>query len=129
MHPRMVRKRREERFSYPLRPGLASVGTREQATKRSDRASSVIPVRVPALNQNLLQIQRDSGFNAAPCPQMCNGTSGNDSAADLRPRPLVADGLQFHRAVGNRDPEGGADGAFDQMDVAVMGADQFGGNG
>ena len=47
----------------------------------------------------------------------------------LRPRPLVADGQQFHRAVGDRDPEGGADGAFDQVDVAAMGADQFGGDG
>ena len=27
------------------------------------------------------------------------------------------------------DPEGGADGALDQMDVAAMGADQFGGDG
>src|SRR6266700_4866763 len=46
----------------------------------------------------------------------------------LRPRPLVADALQFHRAVRNRKPEGGTDGAFDQMDVAAMGADQFGGD-
>src|SRR5580692_2827785 len=44
----------------------------------------------------------------------------------LGPRPLVADAEQFHRAVGNRDPEGGADGALDQVDFAAMGADQFG---
>jgi hypothetical protein len=44
----------------------------------------------------------------------------------LRPRPLVADAQQFHRPVRDHDPEGGADGALDQMDVAAMGADQFG---
>ena len=43
-------------------------------------------------------------------------------------RPLVPHAEQFHRAVRDRDPEGGADGAFDQMDVAAMGADQFGGD-
>ena len=73
-----------------------------------------------------LQLLRDSGLIASRCPQMRNCASGND---ELCPRPLVADTLQFHRPVGNRDPESGADGAFDQMDVAAMGAHQFGGNG
>src|SRR5579871_5312806 len=48
--------------------------------------------------------------------------------ATLRPRPLVADGQQFHRTVRDDDPEGGADGAFDQLDVAAMGADELGGD-
>src|SRR5262249_35050414 len=43
----------------------------------------------------------------------------------LRAGPLVAHGLQFHRAIRNRHAEGRADGAFDQMDVAAMGADQL----
>ena len=70
------------------------------------------------------------------CPIRCwrwsesagNGRKTPRYLRRLRPRPLVADALQFHRAVGDRDPEGGADGAFDQMDVAAMGADQFGGD-
>jgi hypothetical protein len=57
-----------------------------------------------------------------------NKNRGRNDGGDLRPCPLVADAQQFHRSVGNRDPEGGADGALDQMDVAAMGADQFGGN-
>ncbi len=36
---------------------------------------------------------------------------------------------QFHRAVGDDDAEGGADGALDQLDVAAMGAHQLGGDG
>src|ERR1700733_873691 len=46
----------------------------------------------------------------------------------LRPRPLVADAEQLHRPVRDRDPERGPDGARDQMDVAAMGAQQFGGD-
>ena len=45
------------------------------------------------------------------------------------PRPLFAYAQQFHRPIRYNDPEGRADGAFDQMDLAAMGADQFGGNG
>lgn len=97
MHPRAVRKRREERFSYPLRPGLASAGTR---VLTGDLAGG----------KSVKSVTKRSKWR------------------DLRPRPLVADALQFHRAIRYRDPEGGADGAFDQMDVAAMGADQFGGN-
>src|SRR5215218_145834 len=93
----MVRKRREERFSYPLRPGLASAGTRLPA---SDLGRGK-PVKSAT--------KRSKKRGLGPCP-------------------LVADGLQFHRAVRNRDPEGGADGAFDQVDIAAMGADQFGGD-
>src|SRR5437868_5183669 len=44
------------------------------------------------------------------------------------PRPLAADRQQFHRAIRDRDPERGADGALDQMDMAAMGADQLGGD-
>src|SRR4030081_1481809 len=47
----------------------------------------------------------------------------------LSPRPLVAHAEQFHRPVGYRDPEGRADGAFDEIDLTAMGADQFGGDG
>ncbi len=46
----------------------------------------------------------------------------------LSSRPLVADAQEFHRPIGNRNPERGADGTFHQMDVAAMGADQFGGD-
>src|SRR6266849_10186318 len=48
--------------------------------------------------------------------------------AALSPRPLVADAQEFHRPVRDGDPEGRANGAFHQMDVAAMGADQFGRN-
>src|SRR5205085_5661536 len=50
------------------------------------------------------------------------------SVSDLRTHPLFAHALQFHRAVRDGDAEGGADGAFDEMDVAAMGADQLGGD-
>jgi hypothetical protein len=43
--------------------------------------------------------------------------------------PLVAHAQEFHRPVRDGDPEGCPDGAFHQMDVAAMGADQFGGDG
>src|SRR3984957_16638162 len=56
----------------------------------------------------------------------CFASPRNDIA--LRPCALVAHAQQFHRTVRYRDPEGGADGAFDQMDFAAMGADQFGGD-
>src|SRR5437868_3154507 len=45
------------------------------------------------------------------------------------PRPFAAHVMEFHRAVRYGDPEGGADGAFHEVEVATMGADQFGGNG
>src|SRR5689334_2181505 len=62
-------------------------------------------------------------------PGMTQSAGGLMSASGrLRPLPLVADGKQFHGAVGDDDSEGGADGAFDQMDVAAMGANQLGGN-
>src|SRR6185437_9100165 len=46
----------------------------------------------------------------------------------LGPRAFVANGEEFHRAVRNDDAEGGADGALDELNMAVMGADQFGGD-
>ena len=44
----------------------------------------------------------------------------------LRADPLVAHALQFHRAVGDGDAEGGADGALDQANLAAVRAHQFG---
>src|SRR5437868_6963537 len=44
------------------------------------------------------------------------------------PRPFAAHVMEFHRAVRYGDPEGGANGAFHEVDVATVGADQFGGN-
>src|SRR3954447_14491896 len=44
------------------------------------------------------------------------------------PRPFAAHVMEFHRTVRYGDPEGGADGAFHEVDVATVGADQFGGN-
>ena len=85
----------KERFSYPLRPELASAGTRVR----------------------LLVLSGVAGQNGGQTPP--NG-------AFSRPRPLVTHGKQFHRAVGDRNPEGGTDGALDQMDVAAMGAHQLG---
>jgi len=66
-------------------------------------------------------------------PSICDGKSAENVAKTpiglaLRPRPLVADAEQFHRPVRYRDPEGGPDGAFDEVDVAAMGADQLGGD-
>src|SRR3954471_24248372 len=65
-----------------------------------------------------------SGFD----PQPVLGPRPGMTNARLRPRPLVPYALEFHRAVRDRDPEGGADGAFHQMNLAAMGADQFGGD-
>jgi hypothetical protein len=113
MHPSGIGNVAKERFSYPLRRGLARWGKRAWAIKKRPQT------------RILVQLLRDSGFIASRCPQMRNCASGNDG---LRPRPLVADALQFHRPVGNGYPEGGADGALDQMDIAAMRADQFGGD-
>src|SRR6185369_13331726 len=46
----------------------------------------------------------------------------------LSRRALFPHALQLDRAVRHHDPEGGADGAFDQVDVAAVGADQLGGD-
>jgi len=64
-----------------------------------------------------VQLFRHSGLIASRCPGMTKGY--------LRPRPLVAHAQEFHRPVRYRDPEGRADGAFHQMDVAAMSADQL----
>jgi hypothetical protein len=52
----------------------------------------------------------------------------NLKPAGSGPCPLVAHAHQFHRPVRDRDPKGRADGARHQMNVAAMGADQFGGD-
>src|SRR5689334_6849582 len=44
------------------------------------------------------------------------------------PPPLVADGQQFHRPVRDHEPERRPDRALAQVDLAVMGADQLGGD-
>src|SRR3954454_25357016 len=44
------------------------------------------------------------------------------------PRPFAAHVMEFHRTIRYGDPEGGANGAFHKVDVAAVGADQFGGN-
>jgi hypothetical protein len=90
---------REERFSYPLRPRLASA--------RSASGGAILGI--------------DFGISL-----WSDGPGDGDSAVGLGPGPFIADAEQFHRAVRDRDPEGRADGAFDQMDIAAMGADQFG---
>jgi hypothetical protein len=54
--------------------------------------------------------------------------SAKPAVISLGPRPFAAHAHQFHRPVRNRDPEGRADGALHQMNIAAMGADQFGGN-
>src|SRR3984957_10401669 len=71
------------------------------------------------LSESPARSSRPSGFDASHRPAM---------TSLLRPCALVAHAQQLHRAVRYRDPEGGADGAFDQMDFAAMGADQFGGD-
>src|SRR5947199_3571811 len=50
-------------------------------------------------------------------------------ARGLRAGPLMANALQFHRTVRDGDAEGGADGAFDKVDVTAVGADQLSGDG
>src|SRR5215470_2891461 len=45
------------------------------------------------------------------------------------PRALAAPRLQVDRLVGDGEPEGGAERAVDQVDLAAMGADQLGGDG
>src|SRR5262249_56626380 len=48
--------------------------------------------------------------------------------ASLSPCPLVADGQEFYRPVRDDDPEGRPDRALDQVDLAVMGAHELGGD-
>jgi hypothetical protein len=47
---------------------------------------------------------------------------------ELSPRPLVAHAQEFDRPVRYRDAERGPNGAFNQVDLPAMGANQFGGN-
>src|SRR2546421_10549892 len=49
--------------------------------------------------------------------------------ADLSPRPRAAVGVELDRAVRNGKPEGCADGALHQFDLAAVGADELGGDG
>jgi hypothetical protein len=79
--------------------------------------------------RNLVQLPLDSGLEAEPVigPDRWP-RPGMTGLARLRPCPFVAHAQEFHRPVGDRDPESRADGAFDQMDVAAMGADQFSGD-
>src|SRR5712672_1909459 len=77
---------------------------------------------------NLAQSPRDSGFEAFASPRNDGRSRLGQRRGASGPREL-ADGPEFHGAVGNHDPEGGAQGALDQMDVAAMEADQFGRDG
>src|SRR5260370_23051788 len=58
---------------------------------------------------------------------------GNDAAravsASSRPCPLAAPRVEIDRAIRNRQAEGRADGAFDQADLAAVGAHQLGHDG
>src|SRR6516225_11925035 len=46
-----------------------------------------------------------------------------------RPRALAAPGVEIDRAIRDRQAEGRADGAFDQADLAAVGAHQLGHDG
>ena len=122
MHSREhVREVAKERFSYPLRPGLARSGN---AASRAThfRHSGARGSANPECSCNYL------GIPGSRCLAHARNDENRRRARPYALRPLVADAQQFHRPVRDRDPEGGADGALDQMDVAAMGADQFGGN-
>src|SRR5689334_4037006 len=47
----------------------------------------------------------------------------------LSPRPRAAMSIELHRTVRNSEPEGRANGALDELDLAAVGADKFGGDG
>jgi hypothetical protein len=117
----------KERFSYPLRLQLARSGN----ALRGPIPGSifVIPGRAIARTSDVHPHIGESRAITSGFRVRCFASPRNDIGdARLRPRPLVADALQFHRPVRYGDPEGGADGAFDQMDIAAMGANQFGGD-
>jgi hypothetical protein len=105
------------RHSYRLRPGLASSG-KQHPLPQFTTSIWAMPGIEPRISCNCLEIP---GSLAWLAPR--NDRSGSG------PRPLVADGQEFHRPVRHHDPEGGANGALDQVDVAAMGAHQFGGDG
>src|SRR3954470_11000179 len=136
MHPRMVRKVAKERFSYLLRVGLARSGGQsfEALTVAFWRSFRAARQREPGISPNCAWIPGSSRSLSPSRPEadpgamrgMTDDARNDRGRLPLRRGPLVADALQFHRAVRDGDPEGGADGAFDQMDVAAMGADQFG---
>src|SRR5262249_39245639 len=54
---------------------------------------------------------------------------GGGHARRSRPRALAAAGVEIDRAVRDREAEGRADGAFDQADLAAVGAHQLGHDG
>src|SRR5262245_65430307 len=58
---------------------------------------------------------------------MTNAYSRHDIPS--RPCPLPAPRIEIDRAVRDREAEGRADGAFDQADLAAVGAHQLGHNG
>lgn len=91
--------------------------------------SSVIPGLAKREMRNLEP--KTSGFRVR-----CFAPSRNDGKpwprsafGRLRPGSFVADGEELHRAVGDDDAEGGAERAFDEVNVAAMGADQLGSDG
>src|SRR5207249_10586017 len=58
-----------------------------------------------------------------------NGWSTTARVRPSRPRALTAVRVEIDRAVRDREPEGRADGAFDQANFAAVGAHQFGDDG
>ena len=104
--------------SYRLRTGLARSG--------KNRSARLVNAGESRRAGESLQYLLDSGFARAAKARNDGKQLPRNAARELSPRAFVADDLELHRAVGDRDPEGGADGALDQMDVAAMGADQFG---
>src|ERR1700741_2946067 len=95
---------------------------RHSGAARQDRTRNLAILRCAIAHHSSMLSNRPgmTGKSARP---------GTPLKLHLRPRPLAADGEQFHRAVRDHDPEGGADGAFDQLDFAAMGADELGGDG
>src|SRR3954449_5675558 len=49
--------------------------------------------------------------------------------ADLSPGPHAAMGVELDRAVRDGEPEGCANGALHELDLAAVGADELGGDG
>src|ERR1044071_9826204 len=49
--------------------------------------------------------------------------------ADLSPRPHAAVGVELDGPVRDGEPEGCANGALHELDLAAVGADQLGGDG
>src|SRR5215471_5106285 len=79
--------------------------------------------------RNVARLERQRNPGAAAAMRKYPGFRFIQSGCDSPLRTHAAALAQFDRAVGDGEPKRRADRAFDQADLAAMGADEFRRNG